>query len=535
MQSAQLAADDMPPQQQPPAPPADTEQHNHPRSSPHTDLPATSHQHHTTLHPASEPPQQTIQRPHSSQPSSPLLLDAKPPSPEPAVSSEALTHRQLSPQPQPIIASSAIPTNADIITSSELITSSSPTAHPPLPPTASEIASHALSAATEAATVAVKEELPAFVTNSAAYHHHPPDALKHPPAHTQNAPDPTFAEMAHIESAAILNNVISDDAHNIITSAPQTHQRLVVQDSTANMLHPFQEASDTTPLPAPHAPQQPMHSASDSFHQQPQSSVRDDTHNASAAYGTAHMPPQPHQQMHIETSHGGQPNEAYHQPMVHSHAPIARPTPEIHIPTRITNPVVSAALNGTLPKKPARMPGTKQCPSCHSIIAAALAKCTKCGHVFREKKEKVKRSGKRGKKNCPKCNFENPSACSSCKKCKYVFRLKLIEKYKRMRPRATTETPGAAQAVGASLGLPQVQSSNAPAVTTVPLPAGVASFPAPIAPVLHPGHAVSVIPPFSQHQITIHPHTHNVHSTGMSQVHPIPQHPVQHHQPHQQL
>lgn len=84
-------------------------------------------------------------------------------------------------------------------------------------------------------------------------------------------------------------------------------------------------------------------------------------------------------------------------------------------------------------KKVSRLPGTKVCPQCDSTIAAALAKCSKCTHVFREKKEKVKRSGKRGKKTCPKCGHENPSACSSCKGCSHVFRLKLMDKYRHLR------------------------------------------------------------------------------------------------------
>lgn len=84
-------------------------------------------------------------------------------------------------------------------------------------------------------------------------------------------------------------------------------------------------------------------------------------------------------------------------------------------------------------KKTSRLPGTKVCPECDSTIAAALAKCSKCTHTFREKKEKVKRSGKRGKKTCPKCGHENPSACSSCKGCSHIFRLKLMDKYRQLR------------------------------------------------------------------------------------------------------
>mmetsp|Transcript_8899 Transcript_8899/g.16044 ORF Transcript_8899/g.16044 Transcript_8899/m.16044 type:complete len:162 (-) Transcript_8899:944-1429(-) len=78
-----------------------------------------------------------------------------------------------------------------------------------------------------------------------------------------------------------------------------------------------------------------------------------------------------------------------------------------------------------------RTPGTKACPDCRSVIAAARAKCQHCQHVFRERKVKAPRSGKRGKKLCPKCSYENPAASSSCKSCSFVFRLKIQEKFKR--------------------------------------------------------------------------------------------------------
>lgn len=129
-------------------------------------------------------------------------------------------------------------------------------------------------------------------------------------------------------------------------------------------------------------------------------------------------------------------------------------------------------------RKPQRLPGTKQCPTCSGIIAAAVAKCPKCGHVFREKKQKPKRSGKRGKKNCPKCKKENPSACSSCKTpgCGHVFRLKLMDRYKTMRPRnngnGTTVTPIPVPAPSAGIVKSQTQGPppmpTGPAVTAVP-------------------------------------------------------------------
>lgn len=163
-------------------------------------------------------------------------------------------------------------------------------------------------------------------------------------------------------------------------------------------------------------------------------------------------------------------------------------------------------------KKPTRMPGTKQCPSCGATIAAAVAKCPKCHHVFREKKEKIKRSGKRGKKNCPKCGYENPSACSQCKRCKYVFRLKLIDKYKAMRPRQTSDQAAAEAAAAAHAAANIGQGANGEgvqAVSTVPVHPGVATFPNPIA---HPLHSHS-IPPL-QHPIALS-QQHSVHSTSM--------------------
>lgn len=197
-----------------------------------------------------------------------------------------------------------------------------------------------------------------------------------------------------------------------------------------------------------------------------------------------------------------------------------------------------ASGQATVPKKPTRMPGTKQCPTCHNTIAAAVAKCPKCPHVFREKKEKVKRSGKRGKKNCPKCQYENPSACSSCKKCKYVFRLKLMDKYKAMRPRQQSNESAAAAAAAAALAaanMAHASQSAVTAVSTVPLPAGVATYPNQMGQQMHPGHAgVQVISPLPQHPIAMHQHGHNVHSTGVP-MHPMPQHSMHPHQPHPQL
>lgn len=196
-----------------------------------------------------------------------------------------------------------------------------------------------------------------------------------------------------------------------------------------------------------------------------------------------------------------------------------------------------AGTNG-ISKKPARMPGTKQCPSCQNTIAAAVAKCPKCPHVFREKKEKVKRSGKRGKKNCPKCQFENPSACSSCKNCKHVFRLKLMDRYKAMRPRQPSETAAAAAAAAAHAAANMAHATHAgiTAVSTVPLPAGVATYPnqmaQSMAQSIHPGH-MGLMQPVGPTLSIAHPH--QVHGS-VPQIH-LPQQgmPMQHHQTHPQL
>lgn len=202
--------------------------------------------------------------------------------------------------------------------------------------------------------------------------------------------------------------------------------------------------------------------------------------------------------------------------------------------------VASAAPSNPSGKK-ARMPGTKECPSCHGIIAAAVAKCPKCSHVFREKKVKIKRSGKRGKKNCPKCNYENPSACSTCKNCKYVFRLKLMDRYKQMRPRQANDSVAAAAAAAAHAAANMGHGSHGAvaAVGTVPLPAGVATFAA--APIT-PGqmHQAHVMPPLTQaltqHSgIALHHNQHTVHPSSMSQIQPMTQTGMHPHQAHPQL
>ncbi len=185
-------------------------------------------------------------------------------------------------------------------------------------------------------------------------------------------------------------------------------------------------------------------------------------------------------------------------------------------------------------RKPSRMPGTKQCPSCQGTIAAAVAKCPKCDHVFRPKKDKPKRSGKRGKKNCPKCSFENPSACSSCKNCKYVFRLKLMDRYKQMRPR-TSENAATSAAVAHAATLHVQTQATAPQTissTSLPMPSGVQQYQ--ISQPMHPAHAA--IPPLPQHAMSMH-HVpqHNVHQTNVQGLHPLPQHQLHPHQQHPQL
>ncbi len=129
-------------------------------------------------------------------------------------------------------------------------------------------------------------------------------------------------------------------------------------------------------------------------------------------------------------------------------------------------------------RKTQRLPGTKQCPSCQGTIAAAVAKCPKCGHVFRAKKEKPKRSGKRGKKNCPKCGYENPSACSTCRKCGYVFRLKLMDRYKQMRPRPNnTANPAISAAARAHVATMSSQGMRQSAPMPAPAPLATAAVP----------------------------------------------------------
>lgn len=216
---------------------------------------------------------------------------------------------------------------------------------------------------------------------------------------------------------------------------------------------------------------------------------------------------------------------------------------------------------GTMAKKSARMPGTKQCPTCRNTIAAAVARCPKCPHVFREKKEKVKRSGKRGKKNCPKCKFENPSACSSCKQCKYIFRLKLMEKYKTMRPSRqgseTSAAAAAAAAVAAAQAAGQAQTSMhaqhpgvpgaihgaipvgvSGGVGTMPIPASVSAFPSQLSQAMHmvPPPGMSVMAPMPTPSLALPAQSHSLHATNMAQMqHQIPQHPMQPHQTHPQL
>lgn len=200
---------------------------------------------------------------------------------------------------------------------------------------------------------------------------------------------------------------------------------------------------------------------------------------------------------------------------------VAPPIAPAAHPRHITPPVV---------KKAPRMPGTKQCPSCQNTIAAAVAKCPKCPHVFREKKEKVKRSGKRGKKNCPKCNFENPSACSSCKQCKHVFRLKLMDKYKAMRPRQPSESVAAAAAAAAHAAANMHgQHTAVTAVSTVPMPAAVPGYPTQLSQAMHPQHGMTVIQPVGQHSMALQPGGHTLHPGTMPQIHQMPPHAMQHH------
>lgn len=255
-------------------------------------------------------------------------------------------------------------------------------------------------------------------------------------------------------------------------------------------------------------------------------------------------PQEGHKSIHGLVQIQSSPNEA----VCEAGAPDLSANANLLSPGQLENPVLSASSRTNIPhaivldtpstsvKKPVRMPGTKQCPSCHSMIAAAVAKCPKCPHVFREKKEKVKRSGKRGKKNCPKCRFENPSACSSCKKCQHVFRLKLMDKYKAMRPRHTSEAAlaAAAAAAHAAANVANEQHTALTAVSAVPLPAGVAAYPNQISrPICQ--STIAVIPSLAQHSMTNHPRTHDVQNTAVSQSLSLAEQPILHQRPNSQL
>lgn len=238
----------------------------------------------------------------------------------------------------------------------------------------------------------------------------------------------------------------------------------------------------------------------------------------------------------------------------------------------------------SLSKKSSRMPGTKQCPSCRNTIAAAVAKCPKCPHIFREKKEKVKRSGKRGKKNCPKCKYENPSACSSCKQCQHIFRLKLMDKYKTMRQTMRPAQPAtgggennvnqqqqqaastvtaiaiqaaavnsmhgqemnvnAAMTAGSVSGGMQTASMGMGSVampTTVGNPYNAQFSQAAMHAVNVNAHGMAVMQPLTQpltatHALTLPSHSHGIHPNNMAQMQQqIPQHPMQSHQTHPQM
>lgn len=296
---------------------------------------------------------------------------------------------------------------------------------------------------------------------------------------------------------------------------------------TGSLLHQFASENDVAPSVVPNVPQ--SHSASP---------LAPHTMNHAVSQGLA---PNVVQMGHQVSTNGPQ---GLQQSVGGGH-PASDPI-SVHQPLGegSAKPQGVAKNESSLPvdsvKKPTRMPGTKQCPSCRGTIAAAVAKCPRCEHVFRAKKEKQKRSGKRGKKNCPKCGHENPSACSSCKDCKHVFRLKLMDRYKQIRNRS-----GAAHA---SAGIPTVHTASTlggqpppppmnqqvVAPSSVPMQPGVTTYHAPIAQPLHPVH--SAIPPLVQHTMGMH-HvaTHNVHPPTVQQMHPMPQHPMHQHPTHPQL
>lgn len=331
----------------------------------------------------------------------------------------------------------------------------------------------------------------------------------------------------HLTSLAPTLTIAKSSFSNLSTGAPHPPQitHMELHDATGAILREFPvnaEANSAThqthisgqsSLPMSHAPPQ---------QQNPQ-------HPADAKHEPA--PVQTNQQAPSAGNHSQHPHPQAPPPNTQNAA-----TSQLTATTDAqgaTQPSIANSADA-VNKKSSRMPGTKQCPSCHNTIAAAVAKCPKCPHIFREKKEKVKRSGKRGKKNCPKCNFENPSACSSCKNCKHVFRLKLIDKYKAMRPRSNNESAvaAAAAAAHAAANMAHPAHGGVTAVATVPLPAGVAAFPHPIGTQIHQGQ---VIPPLSQHSIGMHPQQHSVHPTAVAQMHSMPQAGMHPHQTHPQL
>lgn len=364
----------------------------------------------------------------------------------------------------------------------------------------------ALSAArVAAAAVTVKPELHPTVslldhTSIPVSHHHIP--LIRPQHHISTNPLPHPSQLHTTHLLHVPNH-----------QSPFP-QKMDIHDASGALLH--QLAVSGEPDSVQQQSQQPEHA--------PQNQHLIQNHHPSQQ-----TPQDPVQVATAEVAQQQQQSQQPPPPQQQPSASVLKPVPQT-APPAISSPMSNQ-------RKPSRMPGTKQCPSCQNTIAAALAKCPKCPHVFREKKEKVKRSGKRGKKNCPKCTFENPSACSSCKNCKYVFRLKLMDKYKQMRPRQTSDTAAAAAAAAAHAAANMTgQHAGVTAVSTVPMQAGVASYPNAVAQPGHPAHAaVSVMPPLGQHPMSAYPHPHNVHATGVPQMHTMPHNTMPHHQTHPQL
>lgn len=87
--------------------------------------------------------------------------------------------------------------------------------------------------------------------------------------------------------------------------------------------------------------------------------------------------------------------------------------------------------------------GIKLCPSCNKSHGPRTIECS-CGHVFLERKRKVKdvktKSGERGKKVCPHCEAIKAARSRFCE-CGYNFMTKTLEPKEGEQLEAKTFTP----------------------------------------------------------------------------------------------